>query len=161
MSWGDIWPYIVLFGLAAAPWLEVFLVIPLGIAGGLHPVGVAVVGFIGNWIPILLIVYFFTQITNWLRKRRARKLGIDVDEADAVNSKKTGKGHKIWARYGVPGLALCAPVLIGTDITALLALLFGSSKKAVVVWMTVSLLIWTVVLAVASSYGLGFVKTFS
>jgi uncharacterized membrane protein len=159
MTWGEVWSYLVLFGLAAAPWLEVFLVIPLGIAWGLHPTGVAVVGFVGNWIPILLIVYFYSQITLWLRKRRARKLGIDWEEAEAIDSKKTGKGRSIWSRYGMPGLALLAPALIGTDITALLALLFGIERQRVLVWMTVSLLLWTVLLAVGFYYGWGFVQT--
>ncbi|WP_019534959.1 small multi-drug export protein [Paenibacillus ginsengihumi] len=152
-----IWEYLALFGLAAAPWLEVFLVVPLGIAWGLSPIPVSIVGFIGNWIPVLLIGFFFTQISGWWKRRRARKLGISEEEA-LTSGKKMSRARKIWDRYGTPGLALIAPVIVGTDIAALLALAFGSSKRWVMLWITIGLAAWTVILAVGSYYGFGYIK---
>ena len=151
------WEFLVLFGLALTPWLEVFIVVPLGIAWGLHPVSVSIVGFVGNWIPVLAIGFFFAQISRWFRRRRARKLGISEEEALTAGKKAT-RARKIWDRYGMPGFALLAPAIVGTDIAALLALAFGSSKRWVMIWITLSLAVWTVVLAAGAYYGLDYMN---
>ena len=153
----SIWEYFVLFVLALVPWLEVFLVVPLGIAIGLNPVLVGIVGFVGNWIPVLIIGFFFTRISNWYRRRRARKLGISEEEALSAGKKMT-RARRIWDRYGTPGLALIAPAIVGTDIAALLALSLGSSRRWVLFWITLSLALWTVALAVGAHYGLWYME---
>jgi uncharacterized membrane protein len=164
-----IWTYIVLFLLSAAPWLEVFLVIPLGVGLGLNPLAVAVTGFVGNWIPILLIGVFFEQLNIWLKKRKERKMlrtasdEVEVDsESDpaAMNEqedKKNRRARGIWVKYGLPGLALLAPAIIGTDIAAILALAFGSPRRSVMIWMTISLALWSIALTVSAVYGFSFV----
>lgn len=171
MDWlgnaGGFWAYVILFLLAAAPWLEVFLVVPLGIAMGMNPVGVAVAGFVGNWIPILLIGFFFKQLSAWREKRKAKKLqsgaaGLPSDpDAQTDEPPKIAKKHRrarvVWEKYGIPGLALLAPTIVGTDIAAILALSFGSNRTWVMLWMTVSLAVWTVLLTVGSVYGFAFV----
>ncbi|MUG71210.1 small multi-drug export protein [Paenibacillus validus] len=173
-EWGTAWQYAALFLLAAAPWLEVFLVVPLGIAWGLNPAAVAVTGFVGNWIPVLLIALFFRQFTAWRTKRRTRKAALTAAQSGGTaaetatptsagttaESKKHRRAKRIWERYGIPGLALTAPAIVGTDIAALLALTFGSSPRWVLLWMTVSLALWTVLLAVGSVYGLEFIGWF-
>lgn len=152
-----LWQYAVLFVLALTPWLEVFLVVPLGIAWGLHPVPVSIVGFVGNWIPVLLIGFFYTRISRWLKRRRARKLGVSEEEALTTGKKET-RARRIWERYGTPGLALIAPAIVGTDIAALLALAFGSSKRWVMIWITISLALWTIALAVGAHYGFAYME---
>ncbi|OAB41684.1 hypothetical protein PGLA_15530 [Paenibacillus glacialis] len=57
VSWGSqidaaVWKYVVLFVLAALPWLDVFLVVPLGISWGLSPIGVGIIGFAGNLLTV-------------------------------------------------------------------------------------------------------------
>ncbi|WP_159887246.1 small multi-drug export protein [Paenibacillus puerhi] len=167
-EWGTFWQYILLFLLAAAPWLEVFLVVPLGIAWGLQPVAVAITGFAGNWLPVLLIALFFRQFNAWRARRKARKEGRNPDdpaweasaEGVAGESKKQRRARGIWERYGIPGLALVAPAIVGTDIATLLALSFGSPPRWVVLWMTLSLVVWTIALTVGTVYGLDFVGWF-
>jgi len=146
-----IWPYIVLFLLAAAPWLDVFLVVPLGIVAGLSPVAVAIIGFAGNFLLVLLLGIFFKQFSKWNTNRRLKK-GI------TTSSKKETRARQIWERYGLPGLALLAPLIVGTDIAALLALSLGSSRKRVIQWMAVSLAVWTIVMALGSVYGFSYMK---
>jgi uncharacterized membrane protein len=146
-----IWAYIVLFLLAAAPWLDVFLVVPLGIVAGLSPIAVAVIGFAGNFLLVLLLGLFFKKFSNWRNNRRLKK-GI------TTSSKKETRARQIWERYGLPGLALLAPLIVGTDIAALFALSFGSSRKRVMKWMAVSLAVWTIVMALGSVYGFGYMK---
>ncbi|MGO4693873.1 small multi-drug export protein [Paenibacillus sp. 2TAB26] len=146
-----IWPYIVLFLLAAAPWLDVFLVVPLGIVAGLSPVAVAIIGFAGNFLLVLLLGLFFKQFSKWNTNQKLKK-GI------TTTSKKETRARRIWERYGLPGLALLAPLIVGTDIAALLALSLGSSRKRVIQWMAVSLAVWTIVMALGSVYGFSYMK---
>lgn len=146
-----IWPYIVSFLLAAAPWLDVFLVVPLGIVAGLSPVAVAIIGFAGNFLLVLLLGLFFKQFSKWNTNRKLKK-GI------TTTSKKETRARRIWERYGLPGLALLAPLIVGTDIAALLALSLGSSRKRVIQWMAVSLAVWTIVMALGSVYGFSYMK---
>ncbi|AIK40231.1 MULTISPECIES: small multi-drug export protein [Bacillus] len=143
---GEMWQYVVLFLLAFAPWMDVSIVVPLGIAWGLQPFAVGVTAFAGNLILVLLLGFFFKQYAKWQAARKLKK-GITTP------SKKETRSRRIWERYGIPGLALLAPILVGTDIAAVLALTFGSNKTHVISWMTVSLAVWTIIFVVASMYG--------
>jgi uncharacterized membrane protein len=138
--------YIVLFLLAAAPWMDVSIIVPLGMLWGLPPIGVSIVAFIGNFLLILVLGVFFKQIDKW-RKSRKLKKGIKNP------TKKEKRSREIWEKYGIPGLALLAPIFVGTDIAAIIALTFGSSKSRMVGWMTISLAFWTIIFAVGSVYG--------
>jgi uncharacterized membrane protein len=138
--------YFVLFLLAAAPWMDVSIIVPLGIVWGLPPLGVCIAAFSGNFLLILLLGVFFKQIDKWRENRKQMK-GIKTP------TKKEKRSREIWEKYGIPGLALLAPIFVGTDIAAIIALTFGSSKVRVVGWMTFSLALWTILFAVGSVYG--------
>ncbi|MEI4828405.1 small multi-drug export protein [Bacillus sp. FJAT-53711] len=148
---GELWQYLVLFLLAFAPWMDVSIVVPLGIVWGLQPFAVGLMAFTGNLILVLLLGFFFKQFAKW---RTARKLKKGI----TTPSKKETRSRRIWERYGIPGLALLGPILVGTDIAAVLALTFGSSRRHVISWMTVSLAVWTVIFVVASMYGFSFLN---
>ncbi len=178
-----IWTYLVLFLLAAAPWLEVFLVIPLGVGIGLNPLAVAITGFIGNWIPIILIVLFFKKLSEWRERRKARKRlkqatfnqvsyeqtsndgSINLNETneqeqqqEEQQGKKQQRARKLWEKYGIPGFSLLAPILVGTDIAMVLALAFGSPRRPLLIWMTISLLLWSIILTVLTIQGVNFIQ---
>ncbi|WP_026696124.1 small multi-drug export protein [Peribacillus kribbensis] len=146
---GSAWQYVVLFIFSAAPWVDVSLMVPLGILWGLPPIPVSIVVFLGNFLLIILLGIFFKRISAWRKSRMELK-------GSSKMFKQETRSRKIWEKYGIPGLALLAPVIIGTDIAAILALSFGSSKLRVVVWMTISLGIWTVIFAIGSVYGFSF-----
>lgn len=143
--------YGVLFLLAAAPWMDVSIIVPLGILWGLPPVGVSLAAFVGNFLLIFLLGLFFKEVEKWRRARKMKK-GITGP------TKKEKRSREIWEKYGIPGLALLAPIFVGTDIAAILALTFGASKTRVVKWMTFSLAVWTIIFAVGSVYGFSFLN---
>lgn len=148
---GAMWQYVVLFLLAFAPFFDVSIVVPLGILWGLSPIGVAIVSFFGNFVLLVLLGIFFRQYTKWRTQRRLKQ-GITEP------SKAETKSRKIWEKYGIPGLALVAPVFVGTDIAAVLALTFGSSRTKVMSWMTFSLILWTIIFTVSAKYGFRFLN---
>lgn len=140
--------YFLVFLGAAIPWLEIALVIPLGIIGGLSPVWVMILAFVGNMLTVLILIIAFQKVREWMESRKK--------ENGKGNSKRTERGKRIWSKYGMPGLALLGPILIGTHIAAFIGLLFGASKVNTTIWMTISIALWTLVFGIATAMGFDF-----
>lgn len=70
-----LWQYFLIFIMAATPWLEILIVIPIGIGMGLDPFWVGFISFAGNFLPILLIIYSLKwfQRTKWYKQWKARR----------------------------------------------------------------------------------------
>ncbi len=68
-----VWGYVLVFILAALPFFEVVGVVPLGILSGLHPVTTAVIGFVGNFLTVLLLIVFVDRFKAWWLKRKEEK----------------------------------------------------------------------------------------
>lgn len=136
------WQYVLVFVLAATPLLEILVVIPIGVALGLDPVLVAVVAFAGNVVPIYGLVLAADRLSAWLAARR-----------DGERSRRRARAERIWNAYGLPGLALLAPIATGVHLAALLALVLGARGRSTLGWMTVSIAAWTVVITALSVTG--------
>ncbi|USZ71646.1 small multi-drug export protein [Natronosalvus halobius] len=136
------WQYALVFALAATPLLEILVVIPLGVALDLDPVGVAIVAFAGNVLPIYGIVLAADRVMAWLEGRRSSE-----------PSKRRKRAVRIWNRYGLPGLALLSPVTTGVHLAAVLALSLGARGRDTLAWMTASIALWTVLITIASVVG--------
>jgi uncharacterized membrane protein len=137
--------YFLVFLGAAIPWLEIALVIPLGIISGLSPIWVILTAFIGNMLTVLVVIIGFQKVKDWMESRN-RKNG-------KAESKRTERGKRIWNKYGMPGVALLGPILIGTHIAAFIGLLFGEKKTNATVWMTISIALWSLVFGIATALG--------
>lgn len=135
--------YVLVFLLAATPLLEILVVIPIGVALGLDPSTVAVVAFAGNVLPIYGIVLGHRRLAAWLAARRSRTEG----------SARRARARRIWNAYGMPGLALLAPVATGVHLAAVIALGLGARGRTTALWMTGSIAAWTVVITLASVAG--------
>ncbi len=137
--------YVLIFLGAAVPALEIAIVIPVGIIRGLSPFWVIFLAFAGNMLTVLLLIGLYQRLEQWYRQRKG--------EDTQGPSKRQLRGRKIMDKYGVAGLALAGPILIGTHIAAFFALLFGASKRKTVIWMTVSIALWSLVFGIATAMG--------
>lgn len=140
--------YFLVFLGAAIPWLEIALVIPLGILRGLSPFWVMTLAFIGNMLTVLILIIAFQKVKEWMESRKQRE--------GKSESKRAERGKRIWNKYGMPGLALLGPILIGTHIAAFIGLLFGASKVNTTIWMTISIALWTLIFGIATGMGFDF-----
>ncbi|MGD6843911.1 small multi-drug export protein [Bacillus infantis] len=140
------WQYIVIFIFSAAPWMDISIMVPLGVLWGLSPFWTGVLAFAGNLLLLILLALFFEQFFLWRNSRREKK-------GASGPTKRDIRSKQLWEKYGIPGLALLAPLLVGTDIAAIAAFSLGASRSRVLAWMTVSLAMWTIVFAAASAYG--------
>lgn len=137
--------YFLVFLGAAIPWLEIALVIPVGILRGLSPFWVMTLAFVGNMLTVLILIIAFQKVKEWMEARKKKD--------GTGESKRTERGKRIWNKYGMPGLALLGPILIGTHIAAFIGLLFGASKVNTTIWMTISIALWTLVFGIATAMG--------
>ncbi|WP_203339735.1 small multi-drug export protein [Planococcus beijingensis] len=143
-----IYEYFLVFLGAAIPWFEIALVIPLGIIWGLSPFWVMVVAFIGNMLTVLALIIGFDRFQIWYNKRQEAK-GKNV-------SKKSERAKRIWNRYGLPGLAMLGPILIGTHIAAFIGMTLGATKKNTTLWLTISIAVWTLAFGILTALGFDF-----
>ncbi|WP_416148877.1 small multi-drug export protein [Salipaludibacillus sp. HK11] len=182
-----IWQYFLIFIMAATPWLEILIVIPIGIGLGLNPFWVGFFSFVGNFLPIILIVYSlkkFQQTTwylNWKKKRAEKKqfkqrekhnqssiydknldpLNEEAEISPDANKKiaKKSRAISIFNKYGLPGLALLGPAITGIHLAAIIALSLKADKHQTTLWMGGSLLVWSIFLTIASYYSLDWITS--
>lgn len=143
-----IYEYILVFLGAAIPWFEIALVIPLGIVWGLSPFWVMMLAFIGNMVTVLALIIGFDRFKVWYNKRQEAK--------GKTTNKKSERAKQIWNRYGLPGLAMLGPILIGTHIAAFIGMTLGATKKNTTVWLTISIAAWTLVFGLLTAFGFDF-----
>lgn len=125
--------YGAVFLAAAVPWLEVLIVVPAAILAGLDPWWTALAAFTGNFLPLLAIVHAGRW---WPRRWTPRARPVPA-------SGRARRGRQLADRYGVPGLALAGPLLIGAHLATILALACRAPRAAILAWMGAGLLLWT------------------
>ncbi|MGM8365490.1 small multi-drug export protein [Virgibacillus sp. W0181] len=143
-----IWTYFIIFLLAAIPFFEVAMIVPVAIIGGIPAVPVIVIAFLGNLLTVGLVIVFIDWVRNWRRKKKAS------------DEKSESKGHqrakKIWGKYGLAGLAFIGPFFVGSHVTAILAVSFGGTRSKTSVLMTASIAFWAILLGSAAYFGFDF-----
>ena len=143
-----MWEYFLVFLGAAIPWLEMALVIPLGIVSGLNPLWVVIIGFIGNMVTVMALIIGYDRFRSWLAKRNEGKEGKE--------SKRSERAKRIWNKYGLPGMLMLGPILIGTHIAAFIGMTLGASKKQTTIWSVISIALWAIVFGILTALGFDF-----
>ena len=69
-------------------------------------------------------------------------------------AKRRARIERVWKRYGIPGLALQAPLLTGPLLATVLALGLGAPPRPLLGWMIASIVLWGTVLTGAAVLGL-------
>lgn len=126
------------FIAGATPWLEAVVVIPVGIAFGLSPVWTMVWALVGNASTIVLFALLSDKVMAGLARRRERK-GLSR-EPDA----RMERAKRIFTRYGVFGMAVVGPLIIGTQIAAAIAVSLGVSVWRSSTIVTLGAVVWGV-----------------
>lgn len=142
--------YLIVFLLGATPFIEVVGIVPIAAAAGLPVFLVAVVGFLGNALTIWLIILMADHVRAWWERRREKK-------GKEEPAKRQKRAAKTWNKYGVPGLSFLSPLIIGSHLGAILAIGFGAGKRQIAMWMTMSLLFWSVTIGIVSYFGMDYI----
>lgn len=143
---GSWWSYALVFLAAATPAVEVLVVVPAAVLAGMPPVPTTLLAFAGNLSTVVLVAVAGDQLIAWRRRRRPGKA--------EQTSRRSQRARELARRWGVPGLALLAPVTTGTHIAALAALTTGATTRYVLQCMTAGLAVWAVAAAITTVLGL-------
>jgi len=103
-----------------------------------------IVGFLGNIITVIPVIFMFDKIRNWYTRRR---------EKQGKTSKRNTRAVELFKKYGVIGSALLGPLLTGTHIAAFIGMSMGATKKRMMNWMSISIASWVALVGILTSLG--------
>jgi membrane protein YqaA with SNARE-associated domain len=89
---------LIVFGLGT---IELWIAIPTGIVLQLHPLETCITAATGAMLGVLIVLMLGEGARNRLMRQKGKS-----------EEKKHGRIYNIWARYGVAGLGLLAPLLV-------------------------------------------------
>lgn len=137
------------FIAGAIPWFEAVAVVPAGILFGLDPFWVIAAAIVGNAATIFLFAYSGATIRAWISRKR-------VVRGKPPELKRFEKARKSFEKYGLYGVAALAPISIGTQFAAAIAVAIGVKPLKSALLITAGMAIWAVLISIPF-FALGFV----
>lgn len=134
------WAMLTVFGLGIAYFLAA---IPTGVAMHLHPLTAAVCAWAGYTAIAGVMLALGTPARHWLTAKF--KISPRPDPRKLL--------WRVWMKWGLPGLALIAPVTCGPYFAALIALVLGEKPRRLLVWISLGVVPWCIVFAALTATG--------
>lgn len=133
------------FIFGAIPWFEAIGVVPGGILVGLNPTLTVIAAAAGNLITIAVFAYGGAKIRSWVIARREAK-------GKQPKSDRWAKAQKAFEKYGIYGMAILGPLIIGTQFAAAASVAAGVGPARVTLVISIAMLLWAIVFAVLTSW---------
>ena len=130
---------LTVFGLGA---VELWVAIPAGFAMNLPPSVTAITAAMGAMLGSLIILNLGERIRNRLLKRATGE------------DNRSKYMHRIYDRYGVAGLGLLAPLLIGAPLGTMLGIALGLPVNRIFFWMSIGIIVCSIGLTMVTEFGL-------
>ena len=131
-----------IFIAGAIPWMEAIAVVPTGVILGLDPIATVIAAVLGNAITIFIFAYLGSTIRAKIVERRVAK-------GKTAESPKFEKALMAFDRYGIYGMALLGPIIIGTQFAAAASVAAGVKPLRVSILITLSMILWASAIAAA------------
>ncbi len=141
--------YLLVVTAAATPWLEVLLVVPAAILAGLPAGPVVLLAAAGNIATIVPAIYLGERIRGWWQRRRG---GTYRDTPGP--SGRSGRGRRVFDRYGLAGLALLGPLVTGIHVAALVAVGAGAPRRRTLLWLAAGVTAWSLATGILTVVGI-------
>ena len=136
----DLLSLLAVFGLGT---VELWAAIPAGLALRIHPVTTGSVAALGAVLGILAMGFMGERARLWLLRWARRDSG-----------ERHGRIARFWARYGVIGLGLFGPLLVGAPLGTAVGISLGAPTGRLLFWMSLGAVLCSVVLTSAATLGL-------
>ena len=133
------------FIFGAIPWFEAIGVVPGGILVGLNPTLTVIAAAAGNLITIAVFAYGGAKIRSWVIARREAK-------GKQPKSDRWAKAQKAFEKYGIYGMAILGPLIIGTQFAAAASVAAEVRPARVTLGISIAMLLWAIVFAVLTSW---------
>lgn len=108
----------------------------------------------GGITGVVAFTYFGDAIRRWWRRRTGPKRPKFEDWGDEPlleaaaplqpEPDRTSFAYRVWDRYGLFGAALLTPPVLSPPIGSMLAVGFGTPKPKIILYMTISFILWGV-----------------
>lgn len=121
--------------------LELWAAIPAGTVLNLHPLLNGAASGLGAIIGALLVILVGDRLRNWILKKKKK------------SEENKSQIYKIWDKYGVIGLGVLSPLLTGAPLGAAIGISLGAPPKRLLFWMSIGIVIWTIILTTISTLG--------
>lgn len=131
---------IIVFGLGIAYFLAA---IPTGVALKLSPLVAALCAWAGYTAIGAAMLAAGAPVREWLGKKF--RISPHPDPRKFF--------WRVWLKWGLPGLALLAPVTCGPYIAAIIALALGEKPPRVMFWIMLGVIPWCIGFAIAAAAG--------
>lgn len=128
--------------------IELWAAIPAGTALKLHPLLNGLASGLGAILGAVLVIMLGDRLRNWLLKKRPK------------TQDHNSRIYRIWQKYGVIGLGLLSPLLTGAPLGAAIGISLGAPPRRLVLWMSIGIVVWTILLTALSTLGFAFVGQF-
>jgi hypothetical protein len=136
----DLLSLLAVFGLGT---VELWAAIPAGLALKIHPVTTGSVAALGAVLGILAMGFMGERARLWLLRWARRNSG-----------ERHGRIARFWVRYGVIGLGLFGPLLVGAPLGTAVGISLGAPTGRLLFWMSLGAVLCSVVLTSAATLGL-------
>jgi len=107
---------------------------------GLDPVLTVIAAASGNLITIAVFAYGGARIRSWVIARREAK-------GKQPKSDRWAKAQKAFEKYGIYGMAILGPVIIGTQFAAAASVAAGVRPAKVTLLISSAMVLWAIVFA--------------
>ncbi|WP_221891902.1 hypothetical protein [Corynebacterium anserum] len=126
---------------AAIPFVESYGASGIGVIVGVHPVLACAAAIIGNVISMLIAVNL-SHLT---------RTGLTKNTTESRTAHKRARLKKLFDRFGVAVVSLIGQTVLPSQITSAAMVGFGASKRSVIIWQIVSIILWGVVFTLAAT----------
>ena len=133
------------FIFGAIPWFEAIGVVPGGILVGLNPTLTVIAAAAGNLITIAVFAYGGAKIRSWVIARREAK-------GKHPKSDRWAKAQVAFEKYGIYGMAILGPLIIGTQFAAAASVAAGVRPAKVTLLVSIAMVLWSIVFAFLTAW---------
>ena len=133
------------FIFGAIPWFEAIGVVPGGILVGLNPTLTVIAAAAGNLITIAVFAYGGAKIRSWVVARREAK-------GKHPKSDRWSKAQMAFEKYGIYGMAILGPLIIGTQFAAAASVAAGVRPARVTLVISIAMVLWAIAFAVLTTW---------
>jgi len=133
-----IFQFLGIMLVAMIPFIAGYFAVPAGIAIGFPSVLTITAAIVGNWISVMAVIFASDRVKRCIQDRKISA------KKQNKQAKRIERGMCLFNKYGVPGVSLIGPFIIGDHIAALVCIAAGAKKRNVIVWQTIAIILWAV-----------------
>ncbi len=124
--------------------------VPVGFALQASPYVTATFTALGSITAVFVICFSGISLKRWIINKFFRN----------KIEKKKSRFTSLMERYGVVGLGLLAPGIIGPIITIILGILLVKETKRLMIFLSAGIVLWSVALTIVASISLDLLEQF-